>query len=182
MRLSKPYLSLIMAGTILSACTMAPSYERPAAPVAPSWPQETISTLPEDTQTTINAIDWKDFFQSPGLRTAVQTALDNNRDLKIAALNIDAARASYRIQRADLLPSVTAAGNATVQRTSDDVTIPGADNRTEIYQANVGVTAFELDVFGRIRSLNEGALQDYLATQEAANAVRSALIAETANA
>lgn len=182
MRLTKSHLSLMLAGTILSACTMAPSYERPAAPVSPSWPNETISTLPEDAQASIATIGWQDFFQSSGLRTAIQTALDNNRDLKIAALNIEAARASYNIQRADLLPSIGANGQATVQRTSDDLTMPGADNRTEIYQANVGVTAFELDVFGRVRSLNEGALQDYLATREAANAVRIALIAETANA
>lgn len=182
MRLNKQFLSLMMAGTVLSACTMAPSYERPTAPVSPSWPGETISTLPEDAQAHIGAIAWKDFFQSAGVRTAIQTALDNNRDLRIAALNIEAARAVHRIQRADLLPSIGASGQATVQRTSDDLTLPGADNRTEIYQANVGVTAFELDVFGRIRSLNDAALQEYLATREAANAVRIALIAETANA
>ncbi len=177
-----PFFTFLMAGTLLTGCTMAPSYERPAMPVSPTWSQETLSELPADAQKTISTIGWRDFFASQGLQTVIQTALDNNRDLRIAALNIEAARASYRIQQADLLPTISANGDATIQRTPDDLTAPGQDNRTDIYQANVGVTSFELDVFGRIRSLNEAALQDYLATQEARNAVQISLIAETANA
>ncbi len=180
--MSKPLLTLLMAGTVLAGCTMAPSYERPAAPVAQAWPADTVAELPAETQASIQSIGWKDFFSSPGLQQAVDTALANNRDLRVAALNIEAARAAYNIQRADMLPTVGAGANATIQRTSDDLTVPGADQRTETYQANVGITAFELDLFGRIRSLSEAALQDYLATQEAANAVRISLIAETANA
>ncbi len=176
------FLTVLMASTVLSACTMAPNYTRPDAPVSPTWPAETISELPADAQKSVTAINWKDFFASPGLQQTIDTALKNNRDLRVAALNIEAARATYNIQRADLLPSVNAGGDATFQRNSDDLRVPGADKTSEIYQATVGVTAFELDVFGRIRSLNEAALQEYLATQEARNAVQIALIAETANA
>lgn len=180
--MNKPLLTILMAGTVLSACTMAPNYTRPDAPVSPSWPAETIADLPPEAQKSVTAINWKDFFASPGLQQVIGTALKNNRDLRIAALNIEAARATYGIQRADLLPTIRAGSDATIQRSSDDLSVPGQDKRTEVYQANVGVTAFELDVFGRIRSLNEAALQEYLATQEASNAVRIALIAETANA
>lgn len=108
--------------------------------------------------------------------------LQNNRDLKQAALNIEAARAAYRIDRADLLPSIAANGGATITGTSDDVSSTGDGRVTRIYNANMGTSAYELDLFGKIRSNNKAALNAFFATQEAQNVVRNSLIAETANA
>lgn len=172
--------ALLLTGTLLSGCTMIPDFARPAPPVAQNWPQ----ALPETSQNDQRAADvqWQDFFQSEAMQTVIQTALENNRDLMAAALNVEAARAQYGIQRAELMPQLNADGTASLQHQSDDLTITGNDSMTEAYEANIGVSAYELDLFGRIQSLNRAALENFLATEEAQKAVRIALISETANA
>lgn len=119
-------------------------------------------------------VGWRDFFHEPQLQTLIARALANNRDLRVAILSIEKARAQYRIQRAERLPWVGA--NATLERIGGDTPAPSS------YSAGVGVTAFELDLFGRIRNLSEAASQQYLAQEAARRAVQLALIGEIASA
>lgn len=119
-------------------------------------------------------IGWRDFFADPRLEELIGQALDNNRDLRIAILNVERARAQYRIQRADRLPSLGA--NATLERTGGDAPVQ------DLYTAGVGLAAFELDLFGRVRNLSQAALQQFLATEESRRAAQLTLIAEVANA
>ena len=160
-------VSLIALVTALSACTMAPRYERSALPVASEWPV----TAPVETQ---GSLKWRDLFIDPALQGTIRLALDNNRDLRVAALNIERARAQYRIQRADLLPTLDASAGGT--RAHSD-----SAGDSDTYTADLNLD-WELDLFGRIRSLNRAALEDFLATDETRNAVTIALIADVADA
>lgn len=159
-------VSLITLSAALSACTMTPAYERPALPVATAWP----AAAP----TTAGSLKWRDLFIDPALRDTIQLALDNNRDLRVSALNIERARALYRIQRADLLPAVDASAGGT--RSHSDAT---GDRDT--YSADLNLD-WEIDLFGRIRALNRAALEDFFATRENRNAVAISLVADVADA
>lgn len=169
------------AAALLAGCTMSPSYEQPAMPIAGQWPVAEASTLSGEGQQAAATITWQDFFKSPVLQKVIATSLENNRDLRIAALNIEEARALYRIQRADLVPTIGANLGATRQRISEDISPTGNAETTTQYDANIGVTAFELDLFGRVRSLSEAAFEEYLAVEENRDTVQIALVAEVAN-
>jgi multidrug efflux system outer membrane protein len=172
-------LPLLLAATLTSACTLTPDYQRPAAPVPDSFPNVTPANVMAPA---VDTIAWRDYFADERLRETIAQALANNRDLRIAALNIEKARAQYRIQRADLSPAVGASGGMNAQRLPDDLS-PGGDasvNRT--YSATLGFSAYELDFFGRIRSLNDQALQLYLGTEEAQRSAQIGLVAEVAHA
>jgi outer membrane protein, multidrug efflux system len=163
----------LLAAGVLGGCTLAPTYERPAAPVATSYPTET-----EQAEGNAAAIGWRNFFPDARLRLLIDAALDNNRDLRIAALRIEEARAQYNIQSADLFPTVSATASGSRGRSFvNGVPVTGTS-----YQVGLGLTAFELDFFGRVRSLKDAALAQYLATGEAHLAVRISLIAEVAKA
>src|SRR5690606_4244255 len=127
-------------------------------------------------------IAWQQFILDADLRKIVSMALENNRDLRVAALNIDRARAQYQIRRADQFPSIGMSGSGTSQRLPADLASTGEAGISRQYSAGVGMSAYELDLFGRVRSLRDEALQRYLATQEARNAVQLSLVAEVANA
>lgn len=181
--MNKPFLMALAASTILAGCTLIPDYERPASPVSVQWPQgEAYGELPGSGEVKVSDIKWQDFFQSENLQQIIQTALDNNRDLRIAALNVEAARAIYRVQRADLVPGIEANGSGNRQGIPENASPTGQDTISSQYSANIGTTAFELDLFGRIRSLNERALEEYFSTQEARDVTQISLISETANA
>ncbi|EQB29839.1 hypothetical protein M529_22695 [Sphingobium ummariense RL-3] len=132
---------------------------------------------------------WRDFFTSPRLQRLVQLALDNNRDLRVALANVEQARALYRVQRADLLPTLGVNASATYQDLPGGVPATGgasggaaASGRSDIYTANAGVSAWEIDLFGRIRNLNKAALEQYFASVENRSAAQTALVAEVATA
>lgn len=118
-------------------------------------------------------IGWRDFFVDPALEQVIALALANNRDLRVAVLNVEKARETYRIQRADRVPSITA--NGTMVRTGGDMPV------SEQYTANLGISGFELDLFGRVRNLGEAALQRYFSQEEARRSAQLSLIAEVAN-
>jgi multidrug efflux system outer membrane protein len=173
---------VLFAASALTACTMAPKYERPALPVATTWP-----TASANGQTaSAGDLAWKQVFEDTRLAGTIDLALANNRDLRVAVLNIERARATYRIQRAALLPTVNGALSGTKSETPLGATpfpIGGTGSlEIENYNANVGITAYELDIFGRVRSLKDQALNMYLATEQTARAAQISLIAETANA
>lgn len=181
--MNKFYLAILASSTMLVGCTMMPEYLRPAAPVESEWPQgQAYLNLSSENRASIRQVTWQEFFKSPEMQKVIQTALDNNRDLRVAALNVEAARQQYRVQRADLLPTIDAQVTASRQNVPENAAGAQGEGVTSSYTANIGTTAYELDLFGRIRSLNAQALEEYFATEEARNAAQISLIAEVANA
>ncbi|MGP0173896.1 AdeC/AdeK/OprM family multidrug efflux complex outer membrane factor [Pseudomonas sp. NCHU5208] len=176
-------LSLAVATALLSGCSLIPDYQRPEAPVAADWPQgEAYGDAAREGSVAAADLQWQAFFRDPALRQLVQTALENNRDLRVAALNVEAYQALYRIQRADLLPSVSADGASTRQRLPADLSQTGQARTSGQHSVTLGINAWELDFFGRLRSLSEQALQQYLATEQAARSTQISLIASVASA
>jgi multidrug efflux system outer membrane protein len=167
----------------LSACaSLAPPYERPTAPVTADWPAGPAYAPRAAGDAAAADIAWQDFFVDARLRELVALALANNRDLRVAVLNIERARALYQIQRADLFPTVDAAASMFAQRVPADLSRSGQATTSQVYEASIGFSAYELDLFGRVRSLNEQALQEFFATAEARRSVQISLIAEVASA
>lgn len=170
---------ILIASTAVGACTMAPDYKRPTLPVAQTW--STPTAEPTGSVTAAD-LDWRQVLADPRLQGVVDLALKQNRDLRVAVLNIEKARAQYGIQRSALFPAVNGVLGEQRNRTPASTSQTGAALETEVYSATIGFTAYELDIFGRVRSLKDAALQSYLATSETSRSVRTSLIAETANA
>jgi outer membrane protein, multidrug efflux system len=181
LKLGVRLLSLAIATlATITGCTLDPHYERPAAPVAEAYPQgdgyesttaaqktasDTSQTLAVDTQ-------WRTFFRDPRLQRLIQIALDNNRDLRVAALNVAEYEAQYRITRAALAPSISASGSVTRERTLGATSVSN--------DLNIGTTSWEIDFFGRLRSLKRQALENYLSTEASRQSTRISLIATVA--
>ena len=163
----------------LAGCSFAPSYERPPTPIPGTW---SAPASPGAATTTATALQWEEFVTDERLRARIDKALANNRDLRQALLNVQAARAAYRVQRADQLPAVSAQANGGRQRQPADLSGTGSSTVQSNYQVNAGLMAFELDLFGRVQSLSEAAQMEYLATQEATRSVQISLIAEVIQA
>ncbi|AXP01842.1 AdeC/AdeK/OprM family multidrug efflux complex outer membrane factor [Pseudomonas fluorescens] len=180
--MSKSLLSLTIAAVVLSGCSLIPDYQRPEAPVAAQYPQGLAYNSANAPGQAAAEQGWKQFFHDPALQQLIQVALENNRDLRVAALNIDAYAAQYRIQRADLFPAVSATGSASRQRVPARASQTGEAAISSSYSATLGISAYELDLFGRVRSLSEQALQSYFATEEARRSTQISLVANVANA
>jgi multidrug efflux system outer membrane protein len=171
----------------LASCTMIPKYQRPDAPVAARFPGG------PNQSGNASAIPWRNFFGDPRLKRCIELALVNNRDLRVSTLNVEHARAEYRIQRSALFPTITGAGNYTRSQTAA-FTSPGAVGGessafaqllSQPYTANqfsvsVGTTAYEVDLFGRVRSLNRQALETYFANDATRLSAQISLIAQVA--
>jgi len=167
-------VALLMAG----CAGLAPKYQRPPAPVPATWPAAAAWHGPtaEVGLKPVAEMDWREFIVDERLRQLIDLALENNRDLRIATLNIARAQALYRIRRADLLPEIDATGSASYQRLPEDFSGTGEARRVDQYSVGLGVSAYELDLFGRVRSLKDQALEQYLATEQAQRTVRISLI------
>jgi multidrug efflux system outer membrane protein len=176
-------LATLTFAATLTACTLAPRYEQPAAPVPAGYEQQA-ATVPTVPASDIPAaeIGWREFFPDAELQALIRRALENNRDLRIATLNVEAARAQYRIRQAELVPAIDAQGTADNQRTPGSLTRSGASELSRTYSAGFGVSAFELDLFGRVRSLRRAALEDYFNLEETRTAAQLLLVSEVANA
>lgn len=174
------FFNIALAG-LMAGCSMIPSLDTPPVITAKQWPIVEGYEWPTG-QGVASTMTWRSFYTDSAFQTLIQTALDNNRDLRQAALDIDAARALYRVSRADIMPDVNAAGNASYQGSSDDSSTTGRGTTSDMYRADVGISSYEIDLFGKIRSRNTAALNDYLATAEGAQLVRNTLIAEVASA
>ena len=173
-------LTPVLAAGLLAACgNLAPEYRRPAAPVAAAWPS---TPAAEATGRSAAELPWPDFFVDARLRSIIAAALAHNRDLRVAALHIERARSIYRIQRAERFPTVEATAAMDAQRTPAGLSHGGQAATTRQYEAGIGFSRYELDFFGRVRNLNEQALQAFLGTAEARRSVHISLIAEVANA
>jgi multidrug efflux system outer membrane protein len=168
----------------LCGCTMAPKYERPDAPVPAQWPA---GAAYKETKSAASApiaseLPWREFFTDERLQKIIGIALDNNRDLRVAALNVEKARALYGIQRASLLPSVNATGMMNKQLVPADLSTTGNAMTAEQYSVNLGITSWEIDFFGRIRSLKDQALEEYLASEDARRSAQISLVSAVAQA
>ncbi|WP_294355076.1 efflux transporter outer membrane subunit [uncultured Sphingomonas sp.] len=218
-------LAALALSTALAGCNLAPKYERPTGAVPAALPQGGVYPRAVTDAVDVSAIGWRDFFLDPRLRQVIETGLANNRDLRIAAGNVLQARAQYRIQRSDLVPTTALSGSATYTNNIFGATganagagtgaggtagggtgtgggtgnggsvggggggagvggagVGSSSSNVEFYSVNAGFSAFELDLFGRVRNLSRAALEQYFATEEAQRSTRISLIAEIATA
>ena len=173
-----PKLSVLCTAALLGACSMMPAYQRPATPVAADWPAVNGAAVVTSARPAAD-IEWQSFFSDDRLRQLIAVALKNNRDLRIAVLNIEQARAQFQIRRADQYPGVNL--TATGARQPGARAANGSSTITSTYTAGLAVTAYELDFFGRVASLKEQALAQYLATEEGRKTAQISLVASVAN-
>jgi multidrug efflux system outer membrane protein len=171
-------LALTITAVLLAGCTLEPAYQRPAPPVPAAWPAGPAYGAATD----VSVADWRQVFPDPKLRRVIEQALANSRDLRVAIAQIQASKAQYRVQRAALLPTIDASVGATTGRnyTGLPPALGSAYENATSYSASVFTTAYELDLFGHVRSLTKAALQTYLATEEARRSTQISLVAEVA--
>jgi multidrug efflux system outer membrane protein len=172
--MTRKLLPLLVATGLAGCTSLEPKYVQPEPPVPTSWPAG--DSYLRQSEAALPSLTYRDIFRDPRLRALIDQALINNRDLRIAAANIQSARAQYRVQRSDLLPHVDAGAGANVSGGG------GGQGTSDRYKVDVGVSRFELDLFGRVRSLSNSALSQYFATEAAARATRLTLTAEIATA
>lgn len=176
----------LLAGMFIvtGGCTLAPEYSRPAAPIPADWPSGAAyqDTRPTASPSDAATLERQEFFSDERLQRLIEMALQNNRDLRLAALNVERARALYGIQRAELFPVVNATGSGSQQRVPADLSGIGKPMTVEQYGANLGLSSWEIDFFGRIRSLADRALEEYLATEQARRSTQILLVSGVANA
>jgi len=178
------FLLLVGITLVLSGCNLTPQYTKPEAPVPADWPT---GAAYKGVGTALDApaadeLRWQEFFTDERLQQIIDTALNNNRDLRLAALNVERARALYGIQRAELFPSVNAVGNYVKTRVPADISGTEVAPTIEQYDVSLGITSWEIDFFGRIRSLKDRALEEYLATEEARRSAQILLVSGVVNA
>ena len=176
-----------LALLLLGGCSFIPEYIRPSSPVPEAWPtgaayQNSSAAQQASGSPVLADLGWEEFFRSPQLRSLIDQALANDRDLRVAALNVQQSQAQYRIQRSELLPEADVGGGIQRQRTPGDLSRTGRATITSLNDVSVGVTSYELDLFGRVRSLEQSALESFFATDQARVATQIALAAEVANA
>ena len=181
-----PFISLGMIVFLLGGCTIAPEYTRPEAPVPAHWPTGMAyiytENAPDESTPLASTLSWREFITDKRLQKVIETALKNNRDLKMAALNVERAKALYGIGRVSLLPSVNAAGIWDKEHVPADLSTTGSAVTSEQYGVNLGISSWEIDFFGRIRSLKDQALEEYLATEDARRNSQIMLVSALAQA
>lgn len=174
----KKILPLVGALMLAGCVNLAPEYERPEAPVAQAWPT---GEAYEAAQLKAEQLpSWNEFFVNESLKEVIRLGLENNRSLLAVAHTVEQMRAQYRVQRSELFPTVAAAAQNAVTNTSRMTQAQGLDITSHNYTAQLAMASYEIDFFGRIRNLNERALQAYLASEDAHRSARSTLIAEIA--
>ncbi len=166
----------------LAGCSLAPKYVRPEPPVPSTW--QAAGTTGDGTAASKAAphVAWQELVTDPQLQTVIATALANNRDLRVATLNIERARALYRIERSALYPGVGAEAGGEKARVPADLSYTGRAQTSEQYSVSLGIAEWELDLFGRVRSLKDQALAQYLATEQARSATELSLVAAVSDA
>ncbi|WP_253353464.1 efflux transporter outer membrane subunit [Neisseria perflava] len=172
----KPVLG-IMTVAVLSACTMIPKYEQPNVAVTDTFKYDTAQNGIQ-----ASSLGWQDYFADPRLHRLIEIALERNTDLRTAALNAEAYRKQYMIQRANSLPAISATGSGGRSRTARDLSSTGNAYVSESYSVGLGITSYELDLFGKVRSNTQAALQGYFNMAATRDATHLSLIASVAKA
>lgn len=174
-------LSLSVWVGLAGCTTMAPAYTRPTTPIPAAWPSGPAyqGKSAEQPQKPLSALPWQEFYQDGKLQQLIALGLENNRDLRVAALNSERFQALYRIQRSELLPKIDADAAGAFQRLAEDSS-GGSGRHLHQYTVGLGVSSYELDLFGRVRSLRDQALEQYLATEQAQRSVQISLISQIA--
>lgn len=166
----------VAAALALAGCTLIPKYERPALPVPDEFP------APAGAPALAAAVPgWQEYFADPRLRTVIERALAGNRDLRMAALNVEQAAALLRIQRGELYPAIGVQAAGSAYRQPERMADSGRAKTIEQYTVEVGFLSWEIDLFGRLRSLSARALEQYLASEQGERAVRTSLVAAVAS-
>ncbi len=179
----KLFLLLILIIFMVSACTLAPEYIKPDSPVPALWPVGPSSgEAQKEASQNISELKWREFFPDSRLQKIIEISLENNRDLRLATLNVERARAMYGVQRAELFPSLGAAGSGAKERVPADLSKTGNSMISESYAVNMGISSWEIDFFGRIRSLKEVALESFLATDQARRSAQISIVSSVAQA
>jgi multidrug efflux system outer membrane protein len=180
-------IAALIAVTALAGCNLMPRYQRPAPAIPASWPAG--DAYLRASEASLPKVGYRDIFRDPALQALIERAIANNQDVRLALANVAAARGLLGVQRAQQLPridgsaGVTVSGSDSAQSTGASGSSGANSSRTSTsYDLGIGLSAFEIDLFGRLRSLSESALQDYLATEAAVRATRLSLVAEVANA
>ncbi len=199
--MKKSLLAVVVGMLAVSGCSLIPDYQRPNAPVENAWPHgQAYDALTVNRDQQAADIGWRDFYRDPALQRLIQLSLDNNRDLRQAALNVRLYQAQYRVQRAELFPDIAVSGTGTRTRQPEDLSQVsairellagnsangagggGGGSISSQYSVTLGFTSYELDLFGRLRSLSEQALLNYFATSEGRRSTQISLVSEVANA
>ena len=176
------FLLLGLIITLVGGCTMAPKYTRPVPPIPADWSGEAKTSQGSSVAPETAELKWQEYFPDNRLQKLIETALSNNRDLRLATLNVERTRAIYSIQRAELLPPVRAVGSGSKERVPGDLSTSGNAITSERYAVNLGISSWEIDFFGRIRSLKDQALEEYLSTEEARGGAQLLLVSSIAQA
>ncbi len=176
--MSRVLICVAGLSALIAGCTLAPKYETPVAPVAEVWPGRAAQSgattgVPSD-------MDWREFFDDPRLRALIGVALENNRDLRIAALRVEQARARYRIERAGQFPTIDGDASGSRQKFSGAISAFDGGNVITTYDIHLSAT-YELDLLGRVKSLKTGALEKFLATEESRRSIQISLVSEVAS-
>ncbi|MDL2268408.1 efflux transporter outer membrane subunit [Desulfosarcina sp. OttesenSCG-928-G17] len=179
------FIGSLMVFLVVGSCSFIPSYNQPDTTVPETWPDgpayRDVADGSPDAPSPVE-LPWREFYTDPRMQVVIETALAYNTDLQLAALNVVRARGLYGIQRAELFPALDATGTGGKRRVPSDLSPSGESYRPEEYDVDLGVFSWEIDFFGRLRSLKEQALQSYLATTQAFRSVRIMLISTVAQA
>jgi len=175
-----PILALFIVA--LAGCTLMPKYHRPAAAISPTWPKAQGQIRGATNAIPAADIGWREFFRDPRLQQLIELALTNNPDLRVAMLNVEQTRELYRVQRNALIPTVDVNYNSSRQRIAYGFAGNGQGATYNQFNVNLGVAQYELDLFGRVRSLKTQALETYFATEEAQKSAQITLVAEVSAA
>ena len=179
---------LALTAALAGCANLAPDYTQPTAPVPARWTSQAAakpaigSTGQTDGEIDADHLGWREFFLDPRLQQVIAAALDNNRDLRVAALNIEKARAQYRITDANRYPSISATGTSSASRTPAELSTSGRAAVSRQQSVTVGVSAYELDFFGRLKNLSDAALESYQYQVETRRSTHISLVAEVATA
>lgn len=178
-RLALRALSLMAIFALGGCMSMAPSYERPPLPVAAAYPDG--AALAQTSEHNATETGWQHYFADPRLQALIAQALENNRDLRIAVSRVEETRAAYGIQRAEQFPGISAVAEGSRTRVPADLSVTGKPMTSNKFQVGLGLNAWELDFWGRVRSLKDAALENYLAADSTRHAVALSLITQVAN-
>ena len=170
--------SILVLCAALAGCSMMPDYRRPQLPVPAQWPQLPQVAGASDPRT----LEWRAFFADPRLEALIAAALEHNRDMRIAVARVEEARVLYGIAHADRLPTFNLTASRSAALTPGDLSLTGRPLNSQRYDVSLSMLSYELDFWGRVKSLNDAAVAAYLASEEARRAFRLSLIADVANA